>query len=565
MMLSYYSLNLFIASSILVLAGGILGISAFASVAEEVMAEQELVVSMTNLSDRFADMEAEVISVVNDAVVLYQEYGQDALGMITAGADDYEKDTAYTFVLDLDTQEVVAHGAIKEHVGQTSVSLTESDKPFEQIKAELESDGNSWVTYTFVNPETGQNQIKVSFVALYDGYVFGSGFYLTDLEAGMITSLRTANSAAALYETHGQAAFEMINEHSTSYEEGDTYAFVVDTNTENLVAHGVDPGRVGDRSVSLTASSKPFEQIQQEFTANNGTWVSYTFLNPDSGDEELKLSWLTIRDNYVFGSGFYPSSHASKEAKAILSTDVALYMYAMGGDDAFSEITALNIEDETYPFVLDYKTAEEIADGSVLDRRGQIVWEQHELKAAIGDVLDILESGQGAWITYVFLNPGTGENQAKKSWVIMHDDYLFGSGFYLEDESAQIVEVEWNIDTTIELYKELGARDSFARVNAMQSTMETYPFVFDSDLVVVAHGANTALIGQALSDLVVSDKDDDQIKYELGGDDASSWITYTFENPATSSTEQKISLLVLYDGYVFGSGYYSGTVITACR
>ncbi len=46
-----------------------------------------------------------------------------------------------------------------------------------------------------------------------------------------------------------------------------------------------------------------------------------------------------------------------------------------------------------------------------------------------GDVLaSTTESGR--WLTYVFHNPETGEEQTKHSWVIRHDGLLFGSGWY---------------------------------------------------------------------------------------------------------------------------------------
>lgn len=546
-------------SSLFVVAAGILGLAG--SVHAEETTTLDLRVSMTSLSDRFAGMEAEVISVVNDAAALYQEYGQDGLGMITAGADVYDAGTAYPFVLDLNTQEVVAHGAIREHVGRTSVSLTASDKPFDQIKAELESDGSSWLMYTFINPGTGKNQTKVSFVALHDDYVFGSGFYLADLEAGMIIPWRTANSAAALYDVNGQSAFEMINRDSTSYDASAAYAFVVDTNTDTLVAHGVDPGQVGG---GIIDTNKSPGQEQLELATNNGIWVSYTFLNPYSGNEELKVSWLTVRDNYAFGSGFYPTDYVAKEVGAVMAVDEALYMYVVDGHDAFAKITALDVTGTAYPFVIVAETAEQVADGSVLDRRGQVAWQQHELRAAVGDIMETLESGQGAWSEYVFVNPDTGKNQAKKTWFVLHDGYLFGAGFYLTGESAQIVEMEWSIATTMELYRELGAEDAFARVNALQSTVEIYPFIFDSDLVLVAHGANTGLLGEALSDLARPDKSDEQIRDELASDGAS-LIRYAFANPATGHIEQKVSLLMAYDGYVFGSGYYSEAISTTCR
>ena len=517
----------------------------------------ELVVSMTKFSDRFAELKEEVRSVVDDAVALYEEHGSDAFEMMTGDIDvprDGKMDLLYPFALEFDTLEIVAHGAHSDHVGQTK-SHAGMSKPVEQVREELEADGETWVMHTHTMYE--KNQTKKSLLVLHDGHVFGSGFYLDDLESDMMTTMWAADSAAMLYEESGAAAFEMINSGSAAdRKKGDTYVFVIDVDTMLLAAHGLDPERVGDRSVSLTDSNKPFEQIQLELEANGGTWVTYEFLNVDSDKEETKLSWLTVRDNYVFGAGFYPTEYQAKKARAMMSTDNALAMYARGGVDAFAEITALNVDDGSYPFVIDAETAEELADGSVLDRRGTIVWQPHELRAAVGDVMETLQRGQGGWITYVFLNPDMGTNQAKKTWVILHDDYLFGSGFYLDGEWAKIVEAEWSVKTTMEIYNQVGAAETFAMVNAMESDMSTYPFILDSDLELVAHGSNPDLVGMHLEDLVEADKSMEQIKDELGSGDGTSWFEYAFFDPATERVEIKHSLLSAHDAYVFGAGHY---------
>ena len=41
-------------------------------------------------------------------------------------------------------------------------------------------------------------------------------------------------------------------------------------------------------------------------------------------------------------------------------------------------------------------------------------------------------TGDGHWVEFVFLNPETGQNQTKHTWVVRHDDLIFGSGWYEE-------------------------------------------------------------------------------------------------------------------------------------
>ena len=37
---------------------------------------------------------------------------------------------------------------------------------------------------------------------------------------------------------------------------------------------------------------------------------------------------------------------------------------------------------------------------------------------------------EGRWVSYVFTNPETGEQQRKHTWVVRHDGLLFGAGWY---------------------------------------------------------------------------------------------------------------------------------------
>ena len=44
------------------------------------------------------------------------------------------------------------------------------------------------------------------------------------------------------------------------------------------------------------------------------------------------------------------------------------------------------------------------------------------------ELLGATESGR--WVDYVLLNPETGENRQKHTWIVRHDGLLFASGWY---------------------------------------------------------------------------------------------------------------------------------------
>ncbi len=132
----------------------------------------------------------------------------------------------------------------------------------------------------------------------------------------------------------------------------------------------------------------------------------------------------------------------------------------------------------------------------------------------------------------------------------MHDGYVFGSGYYTSPESI----VRGVIDETIALY-DSDPDGAFATITAMMSTDPSYPFVLDSDAIVVAHGSNPDQVGANSALIAATNKPIDVIILEL--QEGEVWVEYTFNNPATGTEQYKRSLVVLHDGYVFGSGYYT--------
>ena len=49
--------------------------------------------------------------------------------------------------------------------------------------------------------------------------------------------------------------------------------------------------------------------------------------------------------------------------------------------------------------------------------------------------MEVTEAGR--WVSYVFLNPATGDEGIKHSWVVRHDGLIIGSGWY-EKETISI-------------------------------------------------------------------------------------------------------------------------------
>ncbi len=109
------------------------------------------------------------------------------------------------------------------------------------------------------------------------------------------------------------------------------------------------------------------------------------------------------------------------------------------------------------------------------------------------------------------------------------------------------------VDDTIAMYNS-DPDGAFATISAMMSSDTSYPFVIDSDGIVVAHGANPDHVGADSALIASTDKPVDVIISEL--QEGEVWVEYVFNNPATGTDQNKRSLIMLHDGYIFGSGYY---------
>jgi len=85
---------------------------------------------------------------------------------------------------------------------------------------------------------------------------------------------------------------------------------------------------------------------------------------------------------------------------------------------------------------------------------------------------------------------------------------------------------------------------------------EHYSFVLSDDLDEILLHPNYDVIGTHPTSINNADIPVDVI-IETLNEDGEIWINYTYENPATNTIEDKKSLLILHEGYVFAAGYYN--------
>ena len=253
-----------------------------------------------------------------------------------------------------------------------------------------------------------------------------------------------ANYAVSLVERAMQRYADEGREATLSYYnspesvDGEWYVFIDDEN--GLVAAvGADPSLVGqdlrgDFGVDITGYRFGDAVLA---TDENGRWVDYLFLNPRTGNQEFKHSWVVRRDGLIFGSGWYqvlPTSplDAAKSDPAeytVAVVDRAIRYYKAHGRAGAVEYfnSPESVDGPWYVFMVD-------EDKRVIANRDQslVGRDVSDLGADVNGKnlgkTEVTEAGR--WVDYVFVNPATGEEGFKHSWAVLHDGIIIGSGWY---------------------------------------------------------------------------------------------------------------------------------------
>ena len=488
--------------------------------------------------------DSRIQSMVEGAQLLYQSNDAAAFEIITPEAPAHS-DALYPFVLKFNTSETVAHGAYPHLLDAVPTrSLHSADRPWPQIQEELSADGSAWASYVFTNPDTRTFQLKRAYLQLYDGLIFASGYYLPDARVQAVVDL-----AVASYRSTGEDSFAAIDAGAVSGADDSLYASIL-TQTGTVVATGAPTGFVEELGGLSVSGDRDQTIIYADLVEDGSAWLELAAINPATGIEQIKRLWLHLYDDLIFMSGYYiPES----EAQSVV--DRAVFLYGNEGEAAFDMITpeVPASTDALYPVVFDFDTSEAVAHGAYPHLVGEVpTGSLHQGEKTWPQIQEELLANGGTWTSYVFINPDTVTRQDKRTWLYLHDGYVFSSGYYLPDSQVQAI-----VHNTILTYQ-ADPDNAFAAIDAISEgePTDTYPFVINaSTYVIEAHGANPDRNGDIAVALTQADRPVEDILADLEIS-AGTWSHYTFTNPLTGEEENKRSWLSLHDGYIFGSGYY---------
>ena len=241
----------------------------------------------------------------------------------------------------------------------------------------------------------------------------------------------------------------------------------------------------------------------------------------------------------------------------------AVAEYGRTGEAALDAITAsIETRDPSVPyvFVLDSTSSPTVqAHGALREMVGTPATPLLQADRPYAQILEDLRGSDGTWVEYVFTNPATNTEQAKRSWLVMVDEHVFGSGYYAETDAQAVKSA---VAEALGMYGDSGEA-AFEAITASATGYDSSsPYVFVLQIadppVVVAHGALPDRVGTVSKSLTTADRPYEEVLADLRGNDGT-WVEYVFTNPATGDVQSKKSWLVMSGDYVFGSGYYEGS------
>ena len=481
----------------------------------------------------YVPTEAALVESVLAMIDSYGSIGTDAF----AGAGPAEGPVDFTIVLNAETLEVVAPS------GMTDIQdALKAGWPADMILGALEGGDGAYFGHQSPDPTAGSGYAR-AYLQMHDGYVFAAGHEITAEEK--IRSL--VSETILMYDTYGaEKTFAAI---AGQWDPAQPYPGVAQLLSRALAAGGVLEITALTKADGsrLNPTGEPF--IFQVDTAvagiRDGIFADGFTIDPQSGKDVRRTSYSVVHDRHLFSATY---QYVPQDA-VISEVQNAVELYKEYGKEAFDRISWQAVQPRViYPFVVDAETWQTLAHATVPGRVGvccsQAIAEYNDLD----QVRQTLETQEGVWVEYEFLNPNTQRDEFKNTYLVTFDGYTFGSGYYYtETANSQRLVAEM-----IGLYESDKAA-AFDTINEMLDSA-SYAFVIDrASLNIVAHGADPNLAGTSLADYwsgfsarsiddVVAELDDDGTAFNIYG------VQYQ-EGPS----QAKVVWLQVHDGHIFAA------------
>lgn len=234
------------------------------------------------------------------------------------------------------------------------------------------------------------------------------------------------------YGTDGrQATIDFYNSEESL--DGDWHVFILDE-AGYIASMAAFPAWVGVHDSEFKGyKDYPAGQMVIDGAHEEGIQIDY-LARDFFGNIDLNHLWVVKHDGLVFASSSWSGEEISKSDQPGYTQEqvrLAIGLYEASGLQAALDYynSPDSVDEQWYTFIVDTETGRTIGhfNPDLRDRDPSLRVDSTGYFYG-DDLLGATESGD--WIQYVITNPDNGEEQLKHTWAVLHDGYIFASGWY---------------------------------------------------------------------------------------------------------------------------------------
>ena len=482
------------------------------------------------------------------AIAYYEREGLEATLAYYGSPESMEGERSLTIVRASD-RVVLASSLYPRFTG--SNTYTGPGSAMGGIIGQATSEGYFFESFYF-NPATQQQEPGLYLAVLHDDLIFMSVHSTVHEDAAAATQ-DYVQKAISMYDREGlDATIAYYN--SRESVDGQFYLFLVDEN-DLYIAHPIFPSLIGTDIKKVVGSDgqKLGEEIAEAVEA--GHWVDYLWLNPETGLEEPKSSWVIRHDGLIFASGYYtPDPNAEPPAwldadpreYTVTYVEQAIARYERDGLDAMINYynSAVSFEGQWYMFIMDandmYIVHPLLPHLIGTDIKDVVGSDGYELGKEIATATE-----EGHWVAYPWPHPFTLHETPKVAYVRRHDGLIFASGYYaLPDDPRAYTQAY--VAEAIAYYDREGIEATVAYYNNAESVQYGL-------WQLILYDANGTVLTNAVAPHQVGTRGQKVIN--LGVTEEGQWVEGRVFNAFAPELDRSYRWLILHDGLIFQSGY----------
>ena len=258
----------------------------------------------------------ELVSFVNRAVDLIEEYGEEAFPQFRIKGSEWDHDDLYIFVWGLDGMCYVyppdVSGEGKNMLDLKDINGKPIGKQFVEAVSGDASEG--WIHYQWPKPNSKipiwkSTYLEKAVAPSGKSYLVGSGLYEMPIDKAFV--VYNVNQAVELLEEKGKDAFDDLRSTKSPYRFMDCYIFIKDMNGNELF-NAAFPELEGTNIMELKdADGQLFVKKELEILKNkNQCWNDYMWPKPKQKEPSLKRVFvkkaLVDGEILIVGCGYYP-------------------------------------------------------------------------------------------------------------------------------------------------------------------------------------------------------------------------------------------------------------------